>query len=148
MGRKMANLVPIEKENGLKRKTISYARYLMSIKLRRELEKWEQVDHIDNDCGNDCLSNLQILTVSDNNIKEARRRGKKVVHLICPFCKKNFVRRTGHTHLKGGHNPNGKYTACSRECSGKFASMLIKNPNSQQVIEAIMNNVVLETKQH
>ena len=46
--------------------TTSYARYLMSVKLGRFLDKNEVVDHIDNDRTNDVIENLQILTEKDN----------------------------------------------------------------------------------
>lgn len=51
------------------RKTISYARYLMSVKLGRILRDDEHVDHIDNNKLNDCIDNLQILS-SKENIKK------------------------------------------------------------------------------
>lgn len=63
--RKMVCLVNDRKT----RKTISYARYIMSVKLGRELSKEEQVDHIDNDKTNDSIDNLQILTAEDNLAK-------------------------------------------------------------------------------
>lgn len=50
----------------LKKKTMLYSRYLMSVKLGRELLEDEQVDHIDNDPTNDDINNLQILSGKDN----------------------------------------------------------------------------------
>ena len=56
------------------RKTISYPRYLMAVKLGRELKPGEHVDHKDNDVTNNKLSNLQIMTQTENNQKEGKRR--------------------------------------------------------------------------
>ena len=56
-------------KNNNTRKTISYARYLMSVKLGRELTNEETVDHIDNDKTNDCIDNLQILSIVENQDK-------------------------------------------------------------------------------
>lgn len=56
------------------RTTIPYARYLMSVKLKRYLKDDEHVDHIDNDKTNDDINNLQILSQTENNQKEGRRR--------------------------------------------------------------------------
>ena len=56
------------------RSTIPYARYLMCVKLGRELKPEEHVDHINNDKTDDRISNLQILTQTENNQKEGRRR--------------------------------------------------------------------------
>lgn len=74
-GRRFAVLYPADKSSGLKRTTISYARYLMSVKEGRVLEEYEEVDHIDNDKTNDEISNLQILTRSENVRKENATRG-------------------------------------------------------------------------
>ena len=74
------------------RHTISYARYLMSVKMGRFLTDEETVDHIDNDKLNDSIDNLQILSLADNNRKEANRIGKKMVILMCPNCHKIFER--------------------------------------------------------
>lgn len=52
--------------NNKQRSSVSYARYLMACKLKRYLSPEEQVDHIDNDKTNDTLSNLQILTGTEN----------------------------------------------------------------------------------
>lgn len=51
------------------RSTTSYARYLMSVKLKRFLTSDEQVDHIDNDKTNDDINNLQVLSVKENQQK-------------------------------------------------------------------------------
>ena len=44
----------------------AYARWLMCQHLQRKLNDSEQVDHIDDDCFNDELDNLQLLTRSEN----------------------------------------------------------------------------------
>lgn len=51
----------------------SFARYLMSTKLGRYLEKDEEVDHINNNKIDDRISNLQVLTKSENIQKERQR---------------------------------------------------------------------------
>lgn len=47
----------------------AYARYLMSVKLKRYLHDDEEVDHIYNDFTNDSIDNLQILSGSENTKK-------------------------------------------------------------------------------
>ena len=93
-----------------KRHCISLARYRMAVKLGRVLEKWEQVDHIDNDKTNDSIDNLQILTRLENNRKAAKYDGRdKKILVICPICKVPFkVRRY---RLKDDNIP-----CCSRAC--------------------------------
>jgi len=98
-----------------KRTTISYARYLVSVKEKRILLKNEQVDHINGDKTNDVIENLQILSYKDNSIKRTIERGQtlKMVEMRCPNCKKTFSKPLNSMYLqKGGH-----YTACSKQCS-------------------------------
>jgi hypothetical protein len=109
-------------ESNKSRTTTAYARYLMSVLLGRRLTASEQVDHIDNDKLNDVISNLQILTRTENLKKLGAARGVKTVVLKCPSCSKEFERRISNTHIAKG----GIYTACSRKCSGYFSVMVSK----------------------
>ena len=61
-GRKLVIFI----QNGKAVHGTPYARYLMAVKLKRFLNKNEQVDHIDNDKTNDTIENLQILTQKEN----------------------------------------------------------------------------------
>lgn len=100
------------------RSTTSYARYLVSTALGRFLESWEHVDHIDHDKTNDVLENLQILTVADNNRKDAKRKGRLVAEIECPQCNTIFVRRKGITQAVDCNK--GKVTCCSHKCRAEF----------------------------
>ena len=100
------------------RSTTSYARYLVSTALGRFLESWEQVDHIDHDKTNDVLENLQILTVAENNRKDAARKGRLVAEIKCPQCHTIFVRRKGITQAVDCNK--GKVTCCSHKCRSEF----------------------------
>lgn len=139
-GRRYANLIPIDKTSNLKRKTISYARYLMSVKEKRILNKNEHVDHIDNDKTHDDINNLQILSLRENNIKEAKRRGKKTVILKCPHCGVIFEKRKGDTHLQKG----GLYTGCCKKCSTTFGALLYHYPNNPKILKALKDNFIKE----
>lgn len=97
------------------RSSTAYARYLKSVSLGRYLTEDEHVDHRDDDKTNDALTNLQILTLVDNNIKEAKRRGKLVVKIECPSCTQEFSRRRGNSPLVNGQED--RLFCCSRECS-------------------------------
>lgn len=97
----------VRKDNS--KTSMSYARYLMTCHLNRFLEKHEHVDHIDNDKMNDTIENYQILSQTQNNIKSKNPR--KTAILICPICKKSFVRF--HNQISHKNNPT-----CSRKCGG------------------------------
>lgn len=85
--RKMALLV---KEDYSSRTTISFARYLVSVREKRLLTKLEHVDHIDGNKENDALANLQILSQRENTRKSAK--GRTMLQLVCPVCRIKFHR--------------------------------------------------------
>lgn len=116
-GRGRVDLINTEED----RTTVSYARYLVSVKEGRLLEVWEEVDHIDTDCTNDDLSNLQILTTEEHISKTAEEnRGLSYVTLICAYCGNDFEREIRQMHKK---YPNNR-TFCSRSCNGKYYAAL------------------------
>lgn len=74
------------------RTTISYARYLMCVKLGYIISSEFEVDHIDEDKTNDDIENLQILTKKENlqKFKETVKRKTILTHgtLSCyRYCK-------------------------------------------------------------
>ena len=105
------------------RTTISYARYLMSVHLGRLLSDHEHVDHIDNDKTNDVISNLQILTLLENNRKHATAiaKGPTMVEYICPVCSNYFSIRKGVSHLVESYKYRLK--VCSNDCKAKSVSL-------------------------
>ena len=97
------------------RKTTSYARYLMECYLNRELEEWEEVDHKDENCSNDSLDNLQILTGKQNKQKTANT---PMYEFICPVCEIEAeveYRVYKRNQLKLGK----KGPFCSKSCAAK-----------------------------
>lgn len=68
-GRKFLYLV--SKEDSSNRRHITYARFLMENLNKRRLDPHKEcVDHIDNDCTNDNIDNLQLLTREENTKKQ------------------------------------------------------------------------------
>lgn len=104
------------------RSTTSFARYTMSVSLGRMLEGHEHVDHIDNDKTNDDLVNLQLLSISENNLKAAKAYGreKSITKCVCPICGISFGLSTKDLKFR----PEPK---CSRKCGRISASIKLKN---------------------
>lgn len=98
-----------------KRRTILYAKYLVSLKEGRILTAEEQVDHIDGDKENDDISNLEIVTEEENRKRYNSKLTKACVTLTCPYCGQQFTRERRQTHLVKG----GTRTFCSRSCVAK-----------------------------
>lgn len=97
------------------RTTISYARYLVEVSINDFIPEGYEVDHINADCSDDRLENLQILSREDHIAKSARENeGRTYVTLLCPCCNKEFLRE------KRFVNSSKKNIFCSRKCNGKF----------------------------
>ena len=112
--RRYACLIRID--NG-ERMTISYARYLMSIKLRRFLYDSEEVDHIDGDSMHDSIDNLQLLSKSEHHIKTSKSKRFLYGKIVCPVCKKVFIRLA--SKMKSIKNDTS-LEFCSKSCASKF----------------------------
>lgn len=116
--RENRKMICLRDKNTKKRTTISYARYLISVRENRLLNKYEQVDHIDNNKTNDDIDNLQVLSLKDNIRKYyiQSSRTRKMIRLICPNCKKEFTRELNNCHLQKGNS----FSSCSRKCLYNF----------------------------
>jgi hypothetical protein len=123
--------------------TISYARYLMSIKLGRLLDQnSEQVDHIDDDCTYDVYSNLQILTYSQNRDKSTKvgRNRKTYYEVICVGCNKKFTVPEWKVKSKD-------IISCSRSCSGAVSTMIqYESKTRDEVIALNIKNKIEDSK--
>lgn len=84
-GRKIIHIVG---KDSKQRKVMQLAKALLQIKLNRLLYKDEEVDHIDGNCENDSLNNLQVLSKIENAKKDAKRR--RPIHSKCILCEKEF----------------------------------------------------------
>lgn len=98
----------------------SYARYLMSCSLNRYLTNEEHVDHKDDNKLNDIISNLQLLSPKENNVKKNKNLGivREMLSLICPVCKEEFIKPANQLKTKIS---NGKIPTCSKSCGGKLS---------------------------
>lgn len=112
------------------RKGMLYARYVWEKHNNRMLPDGFTIDHIDEDKTNDSIENLQILSLSDNMMKNIDFRTKKgklhvVLKMVCPICGVtfDFPKRNLSTH------PN---PCCSRSCGAKKGNMKSKKRKSQQ----------------
>lgn len=98
-----------------KGRSISFARYLVSVKEGRILAVDEHVDHIDGDNTNDAIDNLQILSPAENNRKSVIQNGLSKVEIVfrCPVCKTIMVREAQRVVHK---LDKGIVPTCSRRC--------------------------------
>lgn len=107
------------------RSSTQYARYVLAVKLKRYLTSEEEVDHIDDDKTNDCITNLQLLSSKANRDKTNHNKGIAMVEFICPVCENLFSieKRNSPLVVK-----SKKAATCSRSCGGKLKSLNIQEP--------------------
>lgn len=101
--------------------TITYARYLMCVKLGYILPTELEVDHIDYDKTNDDISNLQVLTKQENLLKEHYRyimEEQKCYGFICAYCETNFILTERKVNMRLAQNVELAF--CSRPCAQKY----------------------------
>jgi len=101
------------------RTTITYAKYLLSIKLGRILSREEEVDHKDNNKLNDDIDNLHILSTEDNKqkwIDDPNRKRHRIMKLTCRYCEVEFEREERQVLFKKSSN-----YFCSKEHSREWS---------------------------
>jgi len=100
------------------RTTISLARYLYETHTGVLLGRDKVVDHIDGNKLNDVLSNYQVITVKENNVKSREQLGttQQLVRFKCGSCGNEFIKPRNNTHLIIKTKSS---TYCSRSCGGK-----------------------------
>jgi phage antirepressor YoqD-like protein len=94
---------------------VLYHRIVMENHLNRLLTDNEVIHHIDNNKKNNDISNLQLMNNKEHNRLHSTK-GRTMITLICPNCKKEFIKEKRQTHLIKGGNPS----CCSRHCRGKL----------------------------
>lgn len=106
----------IKKDNG-KITSVSYPKYLYEEHHKIKLAPNETIDHIDNNPDNNLITNLQILSRSDNSKKSVVKA--KRIELICKYCGKIFFRRTAlEKYNREIKKKDGPF--CSKACVGKI----------------------------
>lgn len=101
-----------------KRTTVSYGRYLISVKYGRILDKDEVVWHRDCDVTNYEMDNLEIVSKEEFRDRTTTRVGRQVAIIECPQCSEVFTIRKGNSQaIKSG---KGKVKFCSMKCFRMF----------------------------
>ena len=131
-GRKRVDLVNSEKD----RTTISYARYLMCVKLGYLLSDEYEVDHIDRDCSNDDITNLQVLTKEEHLLKTAKESttGRNTKLLVCECCGKYFEREVRQI--------KNRRQFCSYSCNGKMSKNISHKALDDSQVSYIRENFI------
>lgn len=89
--------------------SMSYAKYLYTSYYKCDVDKENNVDHINGDKMDDRIENLQIISKRYNIQKDHRRR--EMVIMVCPVCNEEFL--YPKRNLSTRPNP-----CCSRRCGG------------------------------
>ena len=136
-GRKRVDLVNSHED----RTTTSYARYLKSVELGYVIPSDFEVDHIDGNCTNDDLDNLQILTKEQHLAKTSKEMstGRSTKQCVCTNCGIVFIRFSNLV------NKERNTIFCSRSCNGKYYSKV--NPTTKNKSEEIVKEILRLSKE-
>lgn len=118
--------------------TMTLARFVMSIGLRRTLDKSMHVDHIDMNPENEHWTNLQLLT-AQANVSKGHSNGiktRKSIKYTCPTCLTQRIKRQAQIKLP-------ILTFCSKECRYAFSHKSCNYQNKSMMLKAKkINNVI------
>lgn len=79
------------------------------------------IHHKDRNKHNNVISNLQMMSIKEHGL--LHKRPKKKARLLCPCCKKIFVREARNVKKKN-------LNFCSRQCSGSY--YFVVRPNEEK----------------
>lgn len=101
-----------------------FSTYLWEVSNHKKVRKSFSIDHIDGDCTNDVLSNLQEISLSDNRKKGTSKiisynnKNSKRLFLWCPVCGERFKISRWKVNLK--KLKRGKeFHFCCKKCAWK-----------------------------
>lgn len=128
--------------NDTDRTTISYARYLMGVKLGYLVPDHLEVDHKDDDKTNDDINNLQILTKKENLLKQTWNYIDN--HQVCYGCECincgiRFILTERQVKMRLA--TNGEELFCSRSCAGKWQSINSEKSVTHGIDQAAINEI-------
>lgn len=116
------------------RTTISYARYLMCVKLGYILSPEYEVDHKDDDKTNDHIDNLQVLTKEENQVKQHWHYMEHVQNYFgfqCVACKLPFILSERELKMRQAQTRTG-LAFCSKEC-GRWYNPIPVPPKANSI---------------
>lgn len=118
------------------RRTVSYPKWIMELKLQRRLDVNETVDHLNYDYFDNNLSNLRVVDRAEHSADDTRR--VKLVKFKCAWCKQEKERTPRAIRDAARKNNAGPF--CDKSCAAKYSRRLklklIEKLPTQQHIES------------
>ena len=109
--------------------------------LGRLLNTNEVVHHKDGNKTNNCLDNLEVMTVEEHARAHRLVHGKVMAKLKCPWCGKIFIKPIVQTFLYR-KNSKQRATYCSRSCNGQMSRFVQLHGITPELESAISGNLL------
>lgn len=93
--------------------------YIAFLKYGRLPTKKELIHHKDGNSKNNIPENLEYISKGNHAHNHGIKKGKNLVIVCCPVCKKIFIKQKRKTHLVR----KNRTTCCSRSCSAVISNM-------------------------
>jgi len=115
-------------------------RIIMENCLERILEQNEVVHHKDGNKKNNLIENLELSNKSKHAQQHQKEKGRAMVEMKCPNCRKIFIIRKGQSHLQ---KPKG-YDCCCRSCRGILSRQIQLHGKTKAIEKSISENLIRE----
>lgn len=109
--------------NRITKKVTSYPRIIVESKIKRKLNKDEQVHHKDENPENNKIKNLEVMKLGEH--QRLHNPPLPPVTFNCYMCNKSIVLSGKRLHDRKTNEKRGKKGPfCSRHCSGLYGTMI------------------------
>lgn len=117
--------------------TMSYPKYLMGLKLGRELAPKETVHHNDHDVTNNSFDNFKVIDRLEHIKNDCRRLSPQ--RFVCPTCNREIIMSGQQLHDAISNRRRGQAGPfCNKHCAGIYGSNIREHRTTKLKVTPII----------